>query len=1082
MEFTRRRGFAKTLGAAALFVVLAVVALVTSHPAHASGTCGDGVIEGGEECDPGGAKTINGVPGGTPCSTGGNCFYVMSGGCCKFNCQFVGQGAPCDDGNACSIGEKCNNIGYCECSGSCDPTAAVGSVCRASTGECDPAEICLAGTGCPADSKSRNGTACTDDGNPCTQDKCNGSSALCQHPAGNAGATCRASAGECDPVETCTGSSTTCPAQQPPTGTPCTSDGNVCTNDVCDANSVCTHQNNTDPCSDGLFCNGVDTCSGGGCNVHAGSPCASLGECNNGTCNEAADNCAVTAGTSCSSDGNVCTTDQCNGSGACAHTNNSASCNDGLACNGADTCSGGTCSVHAGDPCVGGSECNNACNPDGSCHNPAGTSCSDDGNVCTTDQCDGNGTCSHIPNTASCNDGLYCNGTDTCSGGTCGHTGNPCNGGPECNNVCNETADNCAVTAGTSCTDDGNICTNDECNGSGACAHPNNTAPCNDGVFCNGSADTCSGGSCSAHAGDPCTMGSECANACDELADSCFDMEETPCTDDGNVCTNDQCDGGGLCVHPNNTDPCNDSLFCNGTDTCSDGSCGHSGDPCSGGSECANLCNESADNCFNPSTTTCTDDGNVCTDDTCDGSGACAHPNNTASCDDGLFCNVNEVCSGGACGGGTARDCSDPSSDICTADSCDEGINSCVNTPDPGKNGFACNDHDACTAATTCNNGACANGSPVNCDDSTDCTVDSCAPETGCVNVTTVEDRTCNSCLDGVDNDEDAQTDADDPACATLSEAQHFSIIGKSSKGISLLLGSQVSSYSMAGSDPMSTAPFPLGPSRGGVCGESKMQIFNSAQIAGPVAAAAGHKITFGGGADINFGEVFVDAPTTTRIETGVQPVVGPGTCSVGMAACTLDKDCAPPASTCEGLLLNASNPNVDNTGTHEEFVRCSVGKAALLGDEAYIYNLPATILPTINHKIDAPQPIPPFVGPGPHVVRIPKVRVAAQATLVITADADAIVVIQVDKSIAVGKGGQVQLAGGLKPENLLWVGHGKGSASINGSAVFNGNILAPERKIRIGQNVVIDGALLGDKVKIHGGVLLTHRPFTAYL
>ncbi len=114
--------------------------------------------------------------------------------------------------------------------------------------------------------------------------------------------------------------------------------------------------------------------------------------------------------------------------------------------------------------------------------------------------------------------------------------------------------------------------------------------------------------------------------------------------------------------------------------------------------------------------------------------------------------------------------------------------------------------------------------------------------------------------------------------------------------------------------------------------------------------------------------------------------------------------------------------------------------------------------------------------------MRSPKVRVAAQATLVITADADAIVVIQVDKSIAVGKGGQVQIAGGLKPENLLWVGHGKGSASINGSAVFNGNILAPERKIRIGQNVVIDGALLGDKVKIHGGVLLTHRPFTAYL
>src|SRR5205814_7543941 len=57
-----------------------------------------------------------------------------------------------------------------------------------------------------------NGTACTDDGNPCTTDTCNGSSSVCQHPAGNAGAVCRAVAGLCDVAETCTGTSSTCPA------------------------------------------------------------------------------------------------------------------------------------------------------------------------------------------------------------------------------------------------------------------------------------------------------------------------------------------------------------------------------------------------------------------------------------------------------------------------------------------------------------------------------------------------------------------------------------------------------------------------------------------------------------------------------------------------------------------------------------------------------------------------------------------------------------------------------------------------------------------------------------------------------
>src|SRR2546422_3539811 len=50
---------------------------------------------------------------------------------------------------------------------------------------------------------------------------------LFRSPAGNAGATCRASGGECDPAETCNGTSTSCPADaRSPAGTSCTSDGN----------------------------------------------------------------------------------------------------------------------------------------------------------------------------------------------------------------------------------------------------------------------------------------------------------------------------------------------------------------------------------------------------------------------------------------------------------------------------------------------------------------------------------------------------------------------------------------------------------------------------------------------------------------------------------------------------------------------------------------------------------------------------------------------------------------------------------------------------------------------------------------
>lgn len=54
-------------------------------------------------------------------------------------------------------------------------------------------------------------------------------------------------------------------------------------------------------------------------------------------------------------------------------------------------------------------------------------------------------------------------------------------------------------------------------------------------------------------------------------------------------------------------------------------------------------------------TTTCTtngecDDGNPCTDDTCD-MGSCTHMDNTASCDDGDLCTTGDTCSNGDCAG-----------------------------------------------------------------------------------------------------------------------------------------------------------------------------------------------------------------------------------------------------------------------------------------------------------------------------------------------------------------------------------------------------------------------------------------------
>jgi hypothetical protein len=204
-----------------------------------------------------------------------------------------------------------------------------------------------------------------------------------------------------------------------------------------------------------------------------------------------------------------------------------------------------------------------------------------DANICTTDSCSnpgtGQGTCVHTANATFCDDGVFCNGDDRCGGGSCSvHAGNPCTGGPECRATCDEDAGQCADPAGSACTDDGNPCTNDTCNGQGACVHGANAAPCDDGVFCNGS-DTCSGGSCALHAGDPCSGADDgdgdCAESCDEA--------------------------GGACDAPDpNGSACDDGVYCNGADTCVAGGCdGHAGNPCQGGAACTEETQSCAASC-----------------------------------------------------------------------------------------------------------------------------------------------------------------------------------------------------------------------------------------------------------------------------------------------------------------------------------------------------------------------------------------------------------------------------------------------------------------------------------------------------
>src|SRR5947208_5777628 len=272
----------------------------------ADSNCGNGIVDAGEDCD-------QGASNGT------------AGSCCSASCRFVTSRTICRAAaNACDVAESCTGSSAtcpadavkaagtaCTDDGNpctsdvCDgtsvtcthPAGNAGAVCRAAAGECDVAETCDgASTACPPDVFKASGTACTADANPCTPDVCGGTSATCTHPAGNAGTVCRATAGHCDVAETCTGTSTSCPANG------FLSSSTVCRAavDLCDAAENCTGTSATCP-ADALKA--------------AGTVCrAAAGECDvaescTGTSTACPADALKASGTTCTDDGNVCTTD-----------------------------------------------------------------------------------------------------------------------------------------------------------------------------------------------------------------------------------------------------------------------------------------------------------------------------------------------------------------------------------------------------------------------------------------------------------------------------------------------------------------------------------------------------------------------------------------------------------------------------------------------------------------------------------------------------------------------------------------------------------------------------------------------------
>ncbi len=452
--------------------------------------------------------------------------------------------ATCDDGNACTAGDACQQ-------GSClGPTAICACTKDADCEAQQPKNLCLGKLYC--DKSTEGAFQCKP--NPATL------------------VFCKTAQDTACSRNTCQPQSGTCAQTAEPDDSPCNADGNPCTTGDRCAAGACVAGPNTCPCQanvdcdpfqDKDLCNGTLYCATKQSEGDAGAlkvcapqpatvvtcPAINVGPCKAMACLAATGACAaipLADATPCDADGDLCTVGDTCLAGACVAGVKACACK-------ADS----DCAVFDdGDLCNGVSYCDKAALPYKCTPKPGSAVVCNTANdlPCKTNTCQAStGACALQANDANspCDDGDPCTVGTTCVGLGCG-------GGQS---ICA-----CASDADCSALDDGNAC-----NGTLFCDKksvphlckvapksvaqcPSLSAPCASAI-CQPSTGNCLilptpakiGAVCDD--GDACTVATKCSGTlCKGLPLTC---------NDGNACTLDGCDSVQGCqAAPTSGQPC----------------------------------------------------------------------------------------------------------------------------------------------------------------------------------------------------------------------------------------------------------------------------------------------------------------------------------------------------------------------------------------------------------------------------------------------------------------------------------------------------------------------------------------------
>ncbi|OQR95940.1 hypothetical protein THRCLA_22045 [Thraustotheca clavata] len=684
------------------------------------GTSNGGACDGQDMCDGNGNCVDKYLPSSTVCRAAKNECDVAE------TCTGNSSKCPADAFAALTKyctgtcnGNPCDGQDLCDGKGNCiDIYLPSSTICRVSKGQCDVAEVCSGTSGfCPTNSFATDKTKCsgTSNNNPCDgQDLCDGKG-NCVDMYLPSPTVCRASKGQCDVDEFCTGTSGFCPVDS-----------------FASSTTHCTGTCNGNPCD------GVDLCDGEGNCVDKYLSSSTVCRPSKGQC-DIAETCTGTSGlcpadefaamtTTCSgkSTGNLCdAVDKCDGHGNCVDKYLPATtvCRTSKGqCDLAETCTGSSGACPSDNFASDKTTCSGASN-----NNPC------DG----IDLCDGKGNCIDIylppssicrASTGQCDVAEICSGTSglcpvdgfasdmTMCTGTC--NGNPCDGDDHCDGkgncvdvylspstVCRPAASQCDVAE--LCTGTSGFCPTDNF----ATATTKCTGTCN-GNRCDGQ-DLCDGkGNCLDIYLPSSTICRPASNQCDvaEL-----------CSGTSGLCPNDIfAKASTKCTGTKNGNPCDDQDICDGKGNCIDMYLASSTicRPSKGQCDVAESCSGTSGTCpvdtFASAPTKCTgiSNGNACDgQDYCDGNGNCvdAYLPATKVCRPSIGeCDVVENCTGSS--GQCPRDSFASKSTMCTGECndnpCDDqdfcdGNGKCVDNYLPS--GTVCGDiSNPCAIPATC--------------------------------------------------------------------------------------------------------------------------------------------------------------------------------------------------------------------------------------------------------------------------------------------------------------------------------------------------------------------------------------------